>query len=113
MNENRREMDIPVLLLYGDGTSEETAARITVSDEEYELMRQCRREGRDIQCFAPLHSLCFRAVDCVTWSLSLYSANDNIMMPGGLENLQLRVCLPRELPERRQAGNKLGSKIER
>ena len=97
MEGKRRQMHIPVLMLYGDGTEDVTDAWISVSDEEYELLRQCCREGRDIGSFQPLAGLEYRAIESVVYSLSLYSANDNIGMPGGLDNLELRVCMPDEI----------------
>ena len=100
-------MDFPVLLLYGDGTRDEFHARIDVTQAERELMLRCCREGIDIRSALELHNVVFRAQDMIVYSLSLYSANDNRFMPGGLENLQLKVLMPESIRRAAEAGPSL------
>ncbi len=93
------DMEFRVRMLYGDGTSDDAQAFVDLSEEEYELLKRCCREGRSMRSEEGLKGVIYRAENYVVYSLSLYSANDNIDMPGGLDNLSLVVLMPRKIQE--------------
>jgi hypothetical protein len=94
-----RDVEFCVVLHYGDGTDADAQAFVDLSREEYELLLRCCREGRSPCSEEGLRGVVYRAENYVVYSLSLYSANDNIGMPGGLENLSLEVLIPRKIRE--------------
>ena len=100
-------LEFPVMMLYGDGSESEAQAFADVTEEEYELLLRCCREGRSLTREEGLQRVVYLAENYVVYSLSLYSANDNIGMPGGLDNLSLEVRMPRriqEIVERERSG---------
>ncbi len=100
MEERKIYLEFDVTVCLGGGDGGDVSVSVAVTEEEYELLKQCCREGDDLDCYESLEDLCSRVRDAAEneneYCMDNYSDSDEEIDYG---TVSFMISMPRRIQD--------------